>query len=235
MSAGERRRWGGFESRPFSSRGLSAWSSEGRILAVSTPLEWPTNRSDPCAAGVSAIWRGFESRPFRYTRCGNHNVSPGQRLFLAAAGKPTLSRSLKPSGCRVPAPGASVGARRRLCQIGSAFRPASIPRDDPPSTDAPDAGFAFLAQPSARNDPTRFGRPSPRTGPGPTASRTCRHAGAAEVTRRRSASRFRSWRRRRRDSPVTYNSAASPEPAGQPSIGSGRPSPGALRMLMPVG
>jgi hypothetical protein len=62
MSVGERRRWAGFESRPFSSRGFSAWSSERRNRAVSAPSEEPTIRSDPCAARVWR-WTGFESRP----------------------------------------------------------------------------------------------------------------------------------------------------------------------------
>ena len=97
MSVGERRCWEGFESRPVSTRGPSAWSSEGRIWAVSRPSGEPPIRSDPCTAKVSAISRGFESRPFRSTRCGNHNVSPGQSPYLVAGAEPTSSRSFKPS------------------------------------------------------------------------------------------------------------------------------------------
>ncbi len=59
-AVGERRRWGGFESRPFSSRGPSAWSSEGGIWAVLRPSPEPTIRSDPDAARVSAVSRGFK-------------------------------------------------------------------------------------------------------------------------------------------------------------------------------
>ena len=89
MSVGERRRWAGLESRPFSSRGPSTWSSQGRIWAVSTRSEEPSIRSDPCDARVSAISGGFESRPIRSTRCGNRNVSPGKDLFWpVSAGRP---------------------------------------------------------------------------------------------------------------------------------------------------
>ena len=93
MSAGERRRWAGFESRPSSSRGPAAWSSEGRIWAVSTFSEEPTIRFDPCAARVSASSRGFESRPLRST-----DVSAAPSQMPRTARRPSSMSSISTSG-----------------------------------------------------------------------------------------------------------------------------------------
>ncbi len=139
MSVGERRRCGGFESRPSSSRGPFEWSSDGRIWVVSTPSEEPLIRSDPCTAGVSAIARGFESRPSRSTRCGDHNVSPGQGLFLAPPSETTSSRSFKPS------------------------RRSAERKQNPASQLATVAGWALSTSPSQTSGPLPRHAPSVRT------------------------------------------------------------------------
>ena len=90
MSVGERRRWGGFEGRPFSSRGPSAWLSEGRIRVVSTPSDSPTIRSDRCAAGVSAMSRGFESRPIRSTALWKTQRFPRSEAFSGHSARTDL-------------------------------------------------------------------------------------------------------------------------------------------------
>ena len=142
MSVGERRRWAGFECRPFSSRGFSAWSSERRNRAVSEPSEEPTIFSDPCAAGISARSRGFESRPLRSTRCGNHNVSPGQGDFCpSSANRPHRARS-NPRAAdsrrrrhyRAPQRTAPAGYRAsRPCCRTTEGNSSSTPADSSPS------------------------------------------------------------------------------------------------------